>query len=110
MSWTVEMRWFARGVPFEMPEMFSAISDVSICHDFYACLHPKCGLKLRDKKIEMKLLHSNIGVCGDGEKVGKAQKWQKWTFFTESNCPTKQQLLPCDWLAVKKKETFWFFL
>ena len=106
MDSSVEVRWFLQIPQPERPIIFPRGVKTSIRTDWYACSHSGCGMKIRDGKLEMKLLHQNLGFQNIGTRSGKFEEWKKWTFDVNSKvAPSKENLLSTGWVAITKKRS-----
>ena len=114
MLTTNELRWFYRGtLPTEIAVWMAAhslgdyLSTPESREDVYLYV-PECdylGIKLRQKRLEIKLRKAELGNMTFGDNLaGKLEKWVKWS----CEDPTTESLLPPDlikkapWVSVQK--------
>lgn len=114
MLTTTELRWFYRGtLPPAIADWFAAdtlgeyLQTPEERSDVYLYV-PECeylGIKLRQKRLEIKLRKAELGGWQFGDNLhGKAEKWVKWSCEDS----TGETLLPPDvlkkapWVSVKK--------
>ena len=113
MLLTAELRWFVRGtLPEEVEQWFQQDclggqrSPAEEREDVYLYT-PGCdylGIKLRQGRLEIKWRKAELGVVRFGDRVGKAEKWVKWT----CEDPTNEMFKPAvvveqgSWVSVLK--------
>ncbi|HEY9850729.1 MAG TPA: hypothetical protein V6D28_14780 [Leptolyngbyaceae cyanobacterium] len=114
MLTTTEMRWFYPGtLPGEIRDWFVSdtlgkyVTSPEKREDIYLYL-PNCkymGIKLRQKRIEIKLRKSELGVLSFGDRYqGKAEKWIKWSCEDPANesLISPDAMAKAPWLTVEK--------
>lgn len=102
---TFEMRWFFAEPPLDIAQHFDASAAAPHRTDWYAVpCDPRCGIKLREGRLETKLRVGTHGVRTFREISGHLESWQKWALaFGPGDCPAEQTLAKSGWLAVQKR-------
>ena len=102
---TFEMRWFFAEPPLDIAQHFDASAAAPHRTDWYAVpCDPRCGIKLREGRLETKLRVGMHGVRTFREISGHLESWQKWALaFGPGDCPAEQTLAESGWLAVQKR-------
>lgn len=114
MLTTNEMRWFYPGtLPGEIQDWFVGdtlgkyVTLPEKREDIYLYL-PQCkymGIKLREKRLEIKLRKAELGVVSFGDRNhGKAEKWIKWSCEDPANesLISPDAMAKAPWLRVEK--------
>ncbi len=101
---TVEMRWFFTECPLDRDVHLGTHTERQERSDWYAMpCHPRCGIKLREGKLETKLFDSDLGMRTIGSASGKLEAWKKWSLqYAGEAGPTAAELEKVGWLEVAK--------
>jgi hypothetical protein len=103
---TCEVRWFFPTAPPKR-SVFVGGSAVSAPArtDWYATpANPKCGIKVRERRLEPKLLVQDSGIQTIGRAKARVQHWVKWSLdFPRRDFPADETLAATDWIAVEKR-------
>lgn len=101
---TVEMRWFFPECPLDPADFQGTNSERQERTDWYAMpCHPRCGVKLREGKLETKLFSTDFGLRTIGPISGKLEGWKKWSLeYGNDICPTSEELGLAGWIEVRK--------
>jgi hypothetical protein len=103
---TCEIRWF---FPTAAPRRSLFVGGSAVAApprtDWYAMpANPKCGIKVREGRLEPKLLVNDRGVQVIGAAQGRVQQWVKWSLdFPRRDFPADETLAAADWVAVEKR-------
>jgi hypothetical protein len=99
------MRWFFPSLPLDVDRHFPVPGMLSSRTDWYALpSDPRCGIKLREGRMEIKLRLSSMGTRTLGTLCGELESWHKWGLeFAPGEFPTEQNLQLSGWLAVRKQ-------
>lgn len=102
---TYEMRWFFTDVPLDVSKHFEQNTELQCRTDWYASpVSPRCGIKLREGKLETKFLESEHGIHRLGEFCGRLESYKKWSLqFELDDHPGKEDLVGATWIAVEKR-------
>ena len=101
---TYELRWFTREQPFEPTAVFgSEIEPEERCDWYAASAHPGTGTKLRDGRLETKLLTDTVETVDHAGCQGVIERWQKWSVLMTEAGPPEDLLTSNGWVAVKKR-------
>lgn len=98
---TFEIRWFVERQPLEESEIFG--QQPAERTDWYAPSGNGCtGTKVREGRLETKLLTDDMGLLSGRGAVGVMQRWEKWSAVLEGELPSDTQLRNAGWVAVRK--------
>jgi hypothetical protein len=105
MLYTCEMRWFFRGVPLELARHFDETTLPESRTDWYTVpCDSRCGIKLRQGRLEVKLRAATHGTRTFQEISGHLESWQKWSLeFPPAEIPPEDLLEQAGWLPVQKQ-------
>ena len=99
---TFEIRWFVRERPVEVSEVFE--QEPGERTDWYAPPgNGSTGTKVREGRLETKLMTGAFGLLSRGNTVGVVQQWEKWAAVLEGGLPSETQLRDAGWIAVRKR-------
>jgi hypothetical protein len=102
---TLEMRWFFDRLPLDLSRPLSEHVEVQERTDWY-CMpcNPRCGIKVREGKLEAKLQTGSLGLRQFPPLAGKLEVWSKWSLdFPPGAPPATAGLLAVGWLPVTKR-------
>ena len=101
---TYEIRWFTREQPFEPEAVFGPDMEPEERLDWYAAsAHPGTGTKLREGRLETKLLTNVVETVDQAGCQGVIERWQKWSVVQGEAGPYGDLLVQNGWVAVKKR-------
>jgi hypothetical protein len=102
---TVEMRWFFDRVPLDVSTHFQDQLELQERIDWYSMpCNPRCGIKLREGKLEAKLQTMSLGRRDLSPLSGNLESWRKWSLdFPATDAPTASELSAVNWLPVHKR-------
>jgi len=102
---TFEMRWFFAQLPLEIERHFPSAETLASRTDWYALpCDPRCGIKLREGRMEIKLQITSLGTRTLGLFRGALESWNKWGLeFAPGEFPALQDLECSGWVAVDKQ-------
>jgi hypothetical protein len=101
---TVEVRWFFRHQPFAPSVFFNPELSSGPRTDWYAFpCDVRTGIKIREGRLEAKLLVNSIGVRDFSHATGIVEHWQKWSASLPSDkLPSETLLQSVGWVGVTK--------
>lgn len=103
MITTVEVRWFFEGVSPDPPTIFGEVLPPTTRTDWYVRSGPRCGIKLREGNVDVKVLDREVGELELDRIQGGIEEWRKWTYMGD---PSDEAIFPFltrdDWIAVSK--------
>jgi len=104
MNRTCEMRWFFRVPPVDVGSFFSADGAPDTRTDWYAFpCDERCGIKIREGRLETKLLLQDAGTSTVAGATGRIQQWEKWSAeLPPDDAPGEDRLAAAGWVRVEK--------
>jgi hypothetical protein len=105
MMWpSLEIKWFFADKPCDVTQVFESLPCPEERTDWYAFpCHEHCGVKMREGKLEVKLLLEDCGDYGCGFIQGRLQRWGKWSVpWDADDAPPEPLLKTTGWVAVNK--------
>lgn len=101
---TYEMRWFFTQIPLDVSKHFERNTELQSRTDWYASpVSPRCGIKLREGRLETKFLESDHGVHHLGYFCGNLESYKKWSLqFAPDDQPIEEDLDGAAWISVQK--------
>jgi hypothetical protein len=101
---TYETRWFIREQPFLVESVFGPDLEPDVRVDWYAPPgHRGTGTKLREARLETKLLTDIIETVDHAGCEGVMERWQKWSEPLNEAGPDESLLQQNGWIAVSKR-------
>jgi len=101
---TYEIRWFTIEQPFAIEAVFGADMQPDLRTDWYAPVeHPGTGTKLREGRLETKLLTDVVETVAHAGCAGVMERWQKWSAPLTDAMPPDALLRSTGWTAVHKQ-------
>lgn len=104
MQCSCEVRWFLPEVETSAEQAFAGIEPESRI-DWYAFpCDPRCGVKVRQERYELKLLVQSGRETSIAGTTGNIEHWQKWSVaFDANDTPATARLKSTGWIAVEKQ-------
>jgi hypothetical protein len=105
MMWpSLEIKWFFSAQPCAETEVFEKLPNPEQRTDWYAFpCHEHCGIKMREGKLEVKLLLEDCGDYDYGNIKGRLQRWGKWSApWDAHDAPSESLLQATGWVAIEK--------
>lgn len=101
---TYEIRWFTREQPFPVDAVFGAGVQPEKRVDWYAPPgHIGTGTKLREGRLETKLMTGVVETVDHAGCQAVMQRWQKWSEALEEAAPEDALLEQNGWVEVRKE-------
>jgi hypothetical protein len=102
---TLELRWFFRHEPCAPSLFFNAAHLSEPRTDWYAYpCDERSGVKIREGRLEAKLLIASLGPRDFPRATGNVEHWQKWSAdLPAADRPSSAQLRSAGWVAVEKR-------
>lgn len=101
---TYEIRWFTREQPFAPGPVFGEQAEPDERVDWYAAsAHPGTGTKLREGRLETKLLTNVVETVDHAGCQGIMERWQKWSVVMTEAGPDDDLLTRNGWVPVRKR-------
>jgi len=99
-----EVRWFFHYEPFAPSLFFEADRSQEGRIDWYAYpCDERSGVKIREHRLEAKLLINSLGRHDFSDATGNIEHWQKWSVeLPEDDFPSDAQLRFAGWVSVAK--------
>jgi hypothetical protein len=99
------MRWFFTDMPLDVSKHFEQNTELQSRTDWYASpVSPRCGIKLREGKLETKFLERDHGIHRLGDFRGRLESYKKWSLqFALDDQPGEEELSGAMWIAVEKR-------
>src|SRR5690606_38495082 len=92
-------------LPLDASRQFSRPDEAEQRTDWYSMpCNPRCGVKLREGKLEIKLQTASLGERQHGPLAGRVEAWRKWSLnLPPEKGPSPAELSAVDWLDVQKR-------